>query len=105
VTGTTVIGPLDLLDDAPSVVSVEDSRYILSQNGDGDPVLFSAVCPHHGASVGVVDESTLRCPNHRWEFDPRTGDPTRGNAPLEQYDVTITDGELRAPLESKEDRR
>lgn len=98
-TGTTVIGALDLLEDAPRVVSVDDRRYVLSRNEDGDPVLFSAVCPHQGGRVGVVDQSTLRCPNHRWEFDPHTGDPTRGHTPLEQYDVTVTDGELRAALE------
>lgn len=96
---TIPIGPLELLDDAPTVVTHADHRYILSLDEGGEPVLFDAVCPHQRGRVGVVDESTLRCPNHRWEFDAASGDPIRGDEPLEAYDVTVTDGELRATVD------
>lgn len=99
-TDATQIGPASLLDEAPTVVTVDGSRYILNRNDSGEPVLYSAVCPHQGGRVKVVDESTFRCPTHRWEFDAETGACIRrGDEPLTSYDVVVDDGTLRAFIE------
>lgn len=93
------IGPVELLDEIPTVVALDGGRFILSRDEDDDPVLFSAVCPHQGGRVTVADESTLRCPTHRWEFDAASGSCIRrGDEPLTAYDVRVADGDLLADL-------
>lgn len=92
------IGPASLVDDAPVVVKVDQGRYILAER-DGGAVLFSAVCPHQRGRVKVADEGTLRCPNHRWEFDAETGACTSGaDASLTEFGVREEDGMLYASL-------
>ena len=99
-TDATRIGSVDLLEDVPTVVTVEGSRYILALDDDGEPILFSAVCPHQGGRVKVADESTFRCPTHRWEFDGSTGECIRrGEGTLPSYELHVKNGELHAVLE------
>lgn len=99
-TDATRIGPVELLDEAPTVVTVDGGRFILNRNEDGGLMLYSAVCPHQGGRVKVADECTFRCPTHRWEFDARTGECVRrGDEPLTAYDIRVVDGELFADLE------
>lgn len=94
-TDETRIGPAELLNEVPTVVVLDGGRFILSRNEDDDPVLYSAVCPHQGGRVMVADESTLRCPTHRWEFDAASGACIlRGDEPLTVYDVRVADGSL-----------
>jgi nitrite reductase/ring-hydroxylating ferredoxin subunit len=91
------IGSAELLESTPVVVTVEGSRYILSTDVDDEPVLFSAVCPHQHGRVGVRDGGTLRCPNHRWEFDAATGECLRGgDEPLESVPVYVENGQIYA---------
>jgi nitrite reductase/ring-hydroxylating ferredoxin subunit len=91
------LGPASLLAEAPTVVAPDGGgRYVLSTDGD-EPVLYSAVCPHQRGRVRVVDEGTLRCPNHRWTFDATTGACTSGeDASLESVPVERRDGRLYA---------
>lgn len=90
------IGPVGLIDDAPVVVDVDGAQYVLSVS-DGDPELFSAVCPHQGGRVRVADDETLLCPNHRWQFDAETGECISGaDAALTEVDVRERDGTLYA---------
>ena len=92
------VGPSSLLDEAPVVVEVDGDRYVLVER-DGTPRLFSAVCPHQRGRVKVVDEETLRCPNHRWEFDPETGACTTGeDASLTEVAVQEEEGVLFASV-------
>lgn len=77
-TDETVIDPADLLESVPTVVTVDGDRFVLSTCESGDPVLYSAVCPHQRGRVKVVNEATLRCPNHRWEFDASSGNRLSG---------------------------
>lgn len=94
------IGAVELLEDAPTTVTIEGSRYILHEDDTGDPILYSAVCPHQHGRVKVIDESTFLCPNHRWEFDADTGVcVSGGDGSLEAYDVIAVDGELRAVVD------
>lgn len=99
-TDETVIGPVELLESVPVVVTVDGDRFVLSTRENGDPVLYGAVCPHQRGRVRVIDETTLRCPNHRWEFDASTGERLGGEEQsLETYDVTIVGDGLRAVFE------
>lgn len=94
------IGPTELLEEAPTTVTIDGTRYILHRDDNGDPVLYSAVCPHQHGRVKVVDESTFLCPNHRWKFDSTTGEcVSGGEGSLDAYEVTVVDGELRAIVE------
>lgn len=96
----TTIGPTDLLESTPTAVSIDGKQYILSHREDGEPVLYSAICPHQHGRVKVADGSTFRCPNHRWEFDATSGECIRGgNTALDAYDVWVASGELRTSLE------
>jgi nitrite reductase/ring-hydroxylating ferredoxin subunit len=43
---------------------------VLYRNGDGQPVVLDAHCPHLGAHLGLgtVDGNGIRCPFHGWRF-------------------------------------
>jgi CMP-N-acetylneuraminate monooxygenase len=93
------IGDSSLLDSLPQTVEIDDKPFILSQTKDGDPVLFDAVCPHQGGTVGINGEECLRCPDHGWEFDPDTGDSTTApNESLDAYSVERRDSYLFADV-------
>lgn len=59
---------------------------------DGDPVAFSAVCPHAGCTVAPSpDGGRLVCPCHGSTFDARTGERLSGPAaaPLAGFRVAV----------------
>lgn len=89
------VGPDSLLEDLPESVEISGQEYIVNKNTNGDPIVFSAECPHMGATVEVVDEDCLRCPRHQWEFDPETGGSTTvSSESLSTYEVNQRDGYL-----------
>jgi len=93
------IGDVSLLDDLPRAVELSDKPFILSQNSEGDPVLFEAVCPHQGGTVDIKSEECLRCPDHGWEFAPDTGDSiTAPDESLDEYPVEQRDNYLFADV-------
>jgi CMP-N-acetylneuraminate monooxygenase len=91
------IGPESLLAEAPQVVTVEGSRYILNELDDGTVVLYSTVCQHQGGRV-MVREDVFRCPTHRWEYDPETGECLTEDACLPRTTLRREDGNLVGPL-------
>jgi CMP-N-acetylneuraminate monooxygenase len=91
------IGPESLLAETPQVVTVEGTRYILNELDDGTVVLYSAVCAHQGGRVMVKDD-VFRCPTHRWEYDPQTGECLTEDACLDHSTVRQEDGQLVATL-------
>jgi CMP-N-acetylneuraminate monooxygenase len=102
---TVRVGPDSLLDELPRSVNVDGNEYIVSQNTEGDPVVFSSECPHQGGTVEVVDEEYLRCPRHNWEFDPRTG--VANNVPNESlpvYDIIQRGREIYADIPHSNDK-
>lgn len=102
---STCIGPDSLLNDLPQTVEVDGREYIVSQNSDDHPVIFSSECPHQGATVKVVDDECLRCPRHQWEFDPESGDSTTvPSESLSVYEIDQIDGHLYADLPQAEER-
>jgi len=96
---STRIGPDSLLEDLPQSVEISGREYIVSQDTDDHPIIFSSECPHQGGVVEVTDEECLRCPRHQWEFDPETGDSTTvPNESLSTYELNQRDGYLYADL-------
>jgi nitrite reductase/ring-hydroxylating ferredoxin subunit len=99
-TDRTRIGPASLLSESPTAVTVDGDRYLVSRGDDGEPRLYSAVCPHQHGRVKVADESTFLCPNHRWQFDPETGEcVSGGEGALTSYEVVVSDGDLLSELD------
>ncbi|MEY7851095.1 Rieske (2Fe-2S) protein [Natrarchaeobius sp. A-rgal3] len=88
------VGSVELLAQTPRIVTLEGNRYVLHEREDGDVTLYSAVCPHQRGRV-MAREGTLLCPNHRWEFDPETGEClTVADERLRESSVTREDGSL-----------
>ena len=96
---STRIGPDSLLEDLPQSVEVSGRKYILSQDTENRPIIFSSECPHQGGTVEVIDDECLQCPRHQWEFDPETGDSTTVTSEsLTTYELNSRDGYLYADL-------
>lgn len=53
-------------------------RYIIAQPEAGRFVAYSAVCPHQGAKVRIVEGDTVICPSHGSIFDISSGRPLAG---------------------------
>ena len=66
----------------------------------GDPVAFSAVCPHAGCTVAPSpDGAQLVCPCHGSTFDALTGERLSGpaQAPLAGFRVAVKGDSVVAP--------
>lgn len=64
---------------------------VVTQPSAGEYKAFDARCPHQGCAVDEVTTRAIICPCHGSEFDPRSGDMTRGPATegLEERSVTV----------------
>ncbi|WP_162354489.1 Rieske (2Fe-2S) protein [Natrialba swarupiae] len=85
------VGTEELLEETPQIVTVEGNRYVLHERENGDVALYSAICPHQRGRI-TAREEILLCPNHRWKFDPETGEC-----------LTVDDERLPAVPVSRED--
>jgi toluene monooxygenase system ferredoxin subunit len=56
--------------------SVGGVQVLIAHTGDAY-VAFQALCPHEAIPLeqGMLDDSTLTCLEHMWQFDIRTGAP------------------------------
>jgi len=64
-------------------------------------VATAAECPHRGGPLvaGWVENETVFCPLHGWEFDLRTGNCTnRPEKGIECYQLSIVGDEIRIRL-------
>lgn len=94
---TLELGSETLLEKTPTVLEVDGKRYILHTRDDGTHVLYTAICPHQRGRVMVDNEEMLLCPNHRWMFNPETGDCTTvPGESLASVPVRIENGKLYA---------
>ncbi len=58
---------------------------------------YQGLCPHQDVCLdeGYFDGSVLTCHQHLWQWDIRTGEAMGlAEAPLEKYEVEVSDGEL-----------
>ncbi|WP_338747753.1 Rieske (2Fe-2S) protein [Janibacter alittae] len=64
---------------------------VVTQPRAGDYKAFDARCPHQGCTVAEVTSRAIVCPCHGSEFDPESGDMTRGPATegLDERTVTV----------------
>ena len=93
------IGSKDILEKIPLSIELNGRPYILSNDKNFSPVLFSAICPHQNGIVSELKKDKLRCPNHGWEFVPNDG--TAINVPdkcLESFKVKIVENDLFVDL-------
>ncbi|WP_254533039.1 Rieske (2Fe-2S) protein [Natrinema gelatinilyticum] len=90
------IGPKSLLETTPCQVDVNGGRYLLHERNDSEIALYSAICPHQRGRVKPRDDVFL-CPNHRWKFDPETGECLTGaNETLPSVSVQVREDRLYA---------
>jgi thiosulfate dehydrogenase [quinone] large subunit len=77
-----------------------DPSLVIQATAD-DFVAFDAVCPHAGCTVAYQTASKIiACPCHGSEFNPRTGDVTRGPAPSGLGKISVikgSNGDLYVP--------
>ena len=74
-----------------------DRQIALTRTGEATVVAYSALCPHQGCAVAVVD-GQLKGPCHGSKFDTTTGAVVRGPARsgLETRTVTVDDDTIVA---------
>ncbi len=95
----TRIGEKTLLEKTPKMVKIGEKNWILSRNLNGEPVVYDTICPHQSGIVSEISKDCLRCPNHGWIFQPKSGKCI--NAPqahLQSYKVEIKEDSLFAEL-------
>lgn len=91
--------PVGRADEIPAgvatVVDVDGEAVALVRAEDGTFYALSNVCPHSGGPLGdgKVEDDSVYCPWHGYQFDLRTGDHAQG-LPMsaETYEVVVEDG-------------
>lgn len=66
--------------DVPEGGGTVTDGVVVTQPSAGEYKAFDAACPHQGCSVDEVTSSAIVCPCHGSEFDPSTGEETKGPA-------------------------
>ena len=66
--------------DVPQGGGIVVDGVVVTQTEDGDFAAFDARCPHQGCAVDDVTARAITCPCHGSQFDPATGEMTRGPA-------------------------
>lgn len=62
------------------VVDGPRGKVLLVQETAGTVTAYDARCPHAGATVDPPAQGVVVCPSHGSQFDPATGNVTRGPA-------------------------
>lgn len=80
-------------------IVIEDGAYgdLAIFHHNGEYYVTSNVCPHHHASVlvhGFVENCTVTCPLHGYEYDLETGASLSGGADIKIYPHRIIDGDI-----------
>jgi toluene monooxygenase system ferredoxin subunit len=95
-TWQVVMPAADLWEGELTGVEVYGTKIVVL-NVAGEIRAFADRCPHLGGqlSAGALDECTLTCPNHQWEFDALTGKGINpGNCRLTVFDTGVRDGQI-----------
>lgn len=92
-----------------------NGRKLAVVNVEGEYFAISDSCPHKGARFSLVgtetvggdgtlgeidiDDCTIKCPYHYWEFDLETGDSVAGlKKRVPTFETSVVDGEIRVKL-------
>jgi nitrite reductase (NADH) small subunit len=96
------------LDELPDLggkeVIVEGTRICLFKH-NGQVFAVAAECPHKGAPLacGWVENGTVSCALHGWQFDLKTGEClTVSHASIKTYAVQTEGGRVRIALQENE---
>lgn len=81
--------------DGPHALAADGIDLVALRAG-GALRVFEGRCPHQGALLaeGELEDGTLVCRNHRWRFDPATGNRIGGRECLRACPSEIQDGAL-----------
>jgi toluene monooxygenase system ferredoxin subunit len=96
VTWQVVMPAEDLWEGELTGVQLGDKKIVLL-NVAGEIRAFEDRCPHLGfqLSEGSLDDDTLTCVNHLWEFDALTGQGTNpGHCQLTVFGTRVRDGQI-----------
>lgn len=66
--------------DVPEGGGIVRDGVVVTQPTAGEFDAFDAICPHQGCTVDEVTAQAITCPCHGSQFDPATGEMTRGPA-------------------------
>jgi cytochrome P450/nitrite reductase/ring-hydroxylating ferredoxin subunit len=96
---TRVARLADLQGEGPFALAAGGVDLVLVHTPDG-PRAYAGRCPHQGALLGEgeLDGGALVCRNHRWRFDPATGQRIGGPECLAACPVVRRGDELWADL-------
>ena len=92
---------LSALPDSRGVTVHVNEREVALFNLGGEIYALDGRCPHRGGSLGegTVEQGTVFCPLHGWQFDIKTGacldKPDRTAA---CFPVRIVDGQIQVQL-------
>jgi toluene monooxygenase system ferredoxin subunit len=82
----------DVQPDALREFDLDAGGKVCLVNAGGTLFACQATCPHEGVRLceGCVDDSTLTCLEHLWQWDLRTGEPCGlAEAPLTMFELEI----------------
>ncbi len=91
------VGQVSEVPPGSSKVVVVQGHPVALFNVAGTFYALSNVCLHRGGPVGegTLDETTVTCPLHGWEYDVRTGkNVANPMARLKTYAVRVEGGEI-----------
>ena len=77
--------------DVPVGSAVILDRFIIAQPTEGTFVAYSAVCPHQGSKITVVNGDTVRCTKHGSVFDIADGSVVSGPSDRPMADAALED--------------
>lgn len=74
-------------------VKIED-KYIALFRVEGEVFAINAICPHAGAflDMGFLEDHTIICPLHGWDFDVRTGVSPNYGIKTRCFQIEVKDG-------------
>lgn len=92
---TPVCSVDDVAEDSPVVTTVDGIEIAVILT-DGEYHALQNVCPHQGGPVGEgkVDDGSVYCPWHGWQFDLESGDHVHKKGEVTTYPVRVEDGQI-----------
>lgn len=71
-----------------------DGKQIALFKVDDEVFAINAICPHAGAflDTGFLEDYTIICPLHGWDFDVRTGMSPSYGVKTACYELEVKDG-------------
>ncbi|MFH2032230.1 MAG: Rieske (2Fe-2S) protein [Bacteroidota bacterium] len=103
--GFTKVAPLSRFKDRRGERFLIDDVDVAVYKIDDKFYSISNICPHQHAAIihnGFIENGSVVCPAHGWEFDIVTGKVKSGVGGLSVYETKIIDGFLFVKVYKKE---